>query len=66
MFGRNPFSDTSFAGVTAGLGDGPVALVGRAVLSAVAITTFDVLLADQPAPMVFAAEIHPWVLAGRA
>jgi hypothetical protein len=65
MFGRGPFSNTSFAGDPESPGDGPAALSGRALLTAVAVTTLEAVLAEQPAALVFAAEIHPWVLSGR-
>ena len=65
MFGRAPFSDTPFASLS-DASDGPVALIGRGLLAAVATTTLDAVLADQAAGLVFTAEIHPWVLASRA
>lgn len=65
MFGRAPFSDVSFASLS-DVGDGPVALIGRALFAAVATTTFDDALAEQRAGLVFTAEIHPWVLSSRA
>lgn len=43
-----------------------VSVLGTATLSAAALTTNEAILSDENAVLVYTAEIHPWVLAGRA
>ncbi len=65
MYGQ-AFGDVAYADAPDVLVQGSVSITITLSIGLIPQTEFDAVLTDQRNPLVFSAEIHPWVLSERS